>query len=226
MKYIAYYRVSTQKQGVSGLGLMDQVKTVNDFISNKGELLHSVTEIESGRKNDRVLLLQALEYAKKNNAVLIVARLDRLSRDWAFTMNLHTSGVDFVCCDMPDLNTLNIGILASVNQYQSERIRKDTKSAFEQGKRDGKVYGNPQNFSNESRKLGRDTYRTNQQNNADNKKAFAVISMMFDNKCSLRTIADFLNTNDFKTSKGSKFYANSVKQIQNLYTGSLTTVNT
>jgi DNA invertase Pin-like site-specific DNA recombinase len=217
MKYVAYYRVSTQKQGSSGLGLSDQEKTVKEFISNKGELLSAFTEIESGRKNDRLILLQALEYAKQNNAVLIVARLDRLSRDWGFTMNLHTSGVDFVCCDMPDLNTLNIGILASVNQYQSERIRKDTKSAFEQGKRNGKVYGNPQNFTNETRKTGREVYKNLQQSNQDNKKAFAIISMMEGNKCSLRTIATFLNTNGFKTSRGSIFYANSIKQIQKLY---------
>ena len=137
--YIAYYRVSTQKQGRSGLGLDAQRADVERYLTGtlagKGTIIEEFTEIESGRKNNRLQLERAIERARQTGSVLIVAKLDRLSRDAAFTIQLSNSSVNFVCVDNPHINKMTIGILALVNQDEAERISTRTKAALKEKKK-------------------------------------------------------------------------------------------
>ena len=115
--YIAYYRVSTDKQGKSGLGLDAQRQAVTTFVDRRGEILAEFTEVESTR-NLRPQLQAALELCRKKKATLLIARLDRLARNVAFISNLMESRVDFVAVDMPEANRLTIHILAAVAEYE------------------------------------------------------------------------------------------------------------
>lgn len=130
MRYVAYLRVSTDKQGSSGLGLQAQETAISAFLKSGDEVIASYKDIESGKKSDRPQLMAALEHCKKEGATLLIAKLDRLSRNVAFIFNLRDSGVDFVCCDMPDANTMTIGILALFAQHEREMISKRTKEAL------------------------------------------------------------------------------------------------
>ena len=116
-KYIAYYRVSTAKQGASGLGLEAQQQAVRDYL-NGGQwtLLDEFVEVESGKKSDRPELAKALNTAKLTGATLIVAKLDRLARSVAFLAGLMESSVKFVAVDNPNANDLTVHILAAVAQ--------------------------------------------------------------------------------------------------------------
>ena len=140
--FIAYYRVSTDKQGKSGLGLDPQPQSVAGFVAGRGEIAGELTEIESTR-NKRPQLQAALEACKKHKATLIIARLDRLARNVAFISNLLESRVDFVAVDMPEANRLTIHILAAVAEHEREMISKRTKAALEMAKARGTKLGNP-----------------------------------------------------------------------------------
>lgn len=103
MQFIAYYRVSTQRQGISGLGLEAQQDIVEDYIRRQeGKLLHIYTEIESGKRDDRPQLLKALQHCQLTNSTLVVSKLDRLSRDLHFLSTVMKSGIPFICCDQPN----------------------------------------------------------------------------------------------------------------------------
>lgn len=131
MKAVAYYRVSTTAQGRSGLGLEAQGAAVADLAKTRGlKLLAEFTEIESGKRNDRPVLAQALHHARLTNAVLVIAKLDRLSRNAAFLLTLRDSGVRFLAADVPDANDLTIGVLAVIAQAEREAISRRTKEAL------------------------------------------------------------------------------------------------
>ncbi len=121
MKYACYYRVSTKGQGKSGLGLGDQKMIVERFLRKEDVILEEHTEVESGRKSTRPKMLEAIWSCQKYSAKLLIAKLDRLSRNVAFVMTLRDSGVDFVACDMPDSNTLTVGIMVTFAQHEAER---------------------------------------------------------------------------------------------------------
>lgn len=138
--FVCYYRVSTAQQGRSGLGLDAQEACVNAFIaarSNARLVAPPFTEIESGKKNGRPQLLKALLRAKVTGSTLLVAKIDRLSRNAAFLMTLRDSGVSFVACDQPEANSLTIGILALVAQNEREAISSRTKAALAMAKARG-----------------------------------------------------------------------------------------
>jgi DNA invertase Pin-like site-specific DNA recombinase len=138
--FIAYYRVSTASQGRSGLGLEAQQACVNAFIAARPDarlVAPPFTEIESGKVNDRPELVKALLRAKVTGSTLIVARLDRLSRNATFLMTLRDSGVSFVACDNPEANNLTIGILALVAQQERESTSQRTKDALAAAKARG-----------------------------------------------------------------------------------------
>ena len=122
-KYVGYTRVSTDKQGKEGYGSADQLQTINEFVKND-ELLQVFQEEESGSKNNRPQLTQALELCKKEKAILVIARLDRLSRNLAFTASLMESNIEFVCCDMPSVNKFTIQVLAAVAEQYLDTLRK------------------------------------------------------------------------------------------------------
>ncbi len=120
---IPYYRVSTERQGKSGLGLDAQQSAVKAYAKANGlRILASYTEIESGKVNERPQLRAALTHAKRSNAVLCVAKLDRLSRSASFLLNLVDSRVPFVCCDSPFANELTIGVMAVMAQHERKMI--------------------------------------------------------------------------------------------------------
>lgn len=132
-KLVAYLRVSTDKQGIRGLGMEAQRRAVSDYVSRQGGaavLLAEYTEVESGRKADRPELWRAIDHARNAGALLVIAKLDRLSRDVHFLTGLDKAGVEFVACDMPNANRLTITILAAVAEHEREMISQRTKVAL------------------------------------------------------------------------------------------------
>jgi len=131
-KFISYLRVSTDRQGQSGLGLEAQRKAVSDYLDGgKWELLREYVEIESGGNNDRPQLTAALAHAKITGARLVIARLDRLSRNLAFIATLQDSGAKFVAADMPEANETMIQFMAVIAQYERKRISQNTKRPWQ-----------------------------------------------------------------------------------------------
>lgn len=139
-KYIAYFRVSTERQGQSGLGLEAQQAAVKQYADS---IIHSFTEIESGKDNDRPQLAAAIALCKKTGAALLIAKIDRLSRQAAFLLTLRDSGVQIVAADMPHAGTLEFGIRAVVAQHEREEISRRTKAALQAAKARGVRLGCP-----------------------------------------------------------------------------------
>ena len=130
-KFVAYYRVSTDKQGVRGLGMEAQASCVEAFVaSHDGKILASFKEVESGKRNDRPELDKALARSRALGATLLIAKLDRLSRDALFLLTLQKANVDFVCCNMPDANNFTVGIMALMAQHEREAISTRTRDAL------------------------------------------------------------------------------------------------
>jgi len=205
-QYVAYYRVSTQRQGQSGLGLEAQKATVTDFINEQnGELLQDFIEVESGRKINRPKLEQAIKLAKKQKAVLVIAKLDRLARNVHFITGLMASNVDFIACDMPSANKLTIGILACVAEDEADRISQRTKAALKAAKARGV-------------KLGTTGKELAARNKAEADK-LAVEIMQHISEIRDRgitaygKIANELNTMGVKTAKNANWHATSVMRI-------------
>lgn len=137
-KYIAYLRVSTNKQDY---GLDSQLEMINKWLKGKGELIATFQEKMSGKINKRPELEKAIETCKRENATLLIAKLDRLSRDVAFLFFLKNSGVNIACCDLPELNTLTLGIFATMAQHEREIISARTKAGLDIAKKKGKLIG-------------------------------------------------------------------------------------
>jgi DNA invertase Pin-like site-specific DNA recombinase len=150
-KYVAYYRVSTQKQGESGLGLEAQQAAVTAFA---GQPTESYTEIESGKRSDRPQLALAIAACKRLRATLVIAKLDRLARNVHFVSGLMESGIDFVACDNPNANRLTVHILAAVAEDEARRISERTKAALAAYKARGGRLGNPKNLTSVAARKG------------------------------------------------------------------------
>ena len=143
-RFVAYYRVSTDRQGRSGLGLEAQRKAVMDYLNGGAwELVGEFTEIESGKHSDRPELAKAITACRKQRARLVIAKLDRLSRNLAFIATLMESGVEFVAVDNPTANKLTVHILAAVAQHEREMISERTKAALAAAKARGTKLGTP-----------------------------------------------------------------------------------
>jgi len=141
-RLIAYYRVSTARQGVSGLGLEGQEAAVMAYArAAGGTLLRAYTEIETGKRADRPELGKALADCRRSKAVLVIAKLDRLARNVHFLSGLMEAGVEFVCCDMPSANRLTLHIMAAVAEDEAKRISERTKAALAAYKARGGLLG-------------------------------------------------------------------------------------
>jgi DNA invertase Pin-like site-specific DNA recombinase len=141
-KWVSYLRVSTGRQGQSGLGIEAQRKAVEDFLNGGSwELAKEYVEIESGKKTDRPVLAEALKACRLYGAKLVIAKIDRLSRDAHFLLGLEKAGVDFVAADMPTANRLTVGIMAMVADEERRMISKRTKEALAAAKRRGVKLG-------------------------------------------------------------------------------------
>ena len=133
--FIAYYRVSTDKQGRSGLGMDAQERAVMTHATKAGEpIIASYSEIESAKRKNRPELTKALAHCKREKAVLLIAKLDRLARSVSVISNLLESRVDFVCCDMPEANKMMIHIMAAMAEWERDQISKRTKDAIASAK--------------------------------------------------------------------------------------------
>lgn len=142
IRAVAYYRVSTDQQGRSGLGLDAQKRAVKAFLAGRGwPPVKEYTEIESGKNSDRPKLKEALSACKLYKATLVIATLDRLARNAHFLLGLRDAGVDFMACDMPDANRLTVGIMACLAEDEAERISRRTKAALASAKARGTRLG-------------------------------------------------------------------------------------
>ena len=141
--FVAYYRVSTDKKGLKGLGMEAQREAVARFMNGKGELAAAFIEVESGRKDNRPQLHAALSECRRRRAVLVIAKLDRLARNVHFISGLMNSDVEFVAVDMPSASRLTIHILAAVAEHEREMISQRTKAALAAAKARGIKLGNP-----------------------------------------------------------------------------------
>ena len=130
-RFVAYYRVSTDRQGRSGLGLDAQRAAVAEYLNGGSwTLAAEFTEVESGKRNDRPELEKALAMCRRTGATLVIAKLDRLSRNASFLLSLRDAGVEFVACDMPEANRLTVGIMALMAEHEAEMASKRTKDAL------------------------------------------------------------------------------------------------
>ncbi len=205
---IAYYRVSTRKQERSGLGLEGQKAAVDSFAGSHGSrVLAEYKEVETGKRADRPELAKAIAQAKRSRATLVVAKLDRLARNVAFTSALMESGVDFVACDNPHANRLTIHILAAVAEDEARRISERTKAALEAAKHRGVKLGaaRPEcrNLTDKARRKGTKASAAVVKQQADEaytdlRDFFAALRPAF----SYQQIADILNMRGERTRRG------------------------
>ncbi|SDG08184.1 recombinase family protein [Sulfitobacter delicatus] len=218
-KFVAYERVSTARQGRSGLGLAAQRKAIDDFMAvRNAAVIDRFTEVESGRRNDRPELEKALQRARLTGATLVIAKLDRLSRNAAFLLTLRDSGVAFLACDMPEANDLTVGIMALVAQQEREAISRRTKEALAAAKARGVRLGNP-NGAAALRRAGKggEALRAAVAANAD---AFAadlapvVEAIRAEGHTTLRAIAEELNRQGIRTRRGRCWHVSTVRNLQ------------
>lgn len=141
--YVAYYRVSTDRQGRSGLGLDAQQQAVQAYLKGRGQLVTSYTEIESGKKKDRPQLAAALDACRRHKAALVIAKLDRLARNVHFISGLMESGAEFVAVDMPEASRLTLHIMAAFAEHERAVISQRTKDALQIAKTRGVKLGSP-----------------------------------------------------------------------------------
>jgi len=218
MKIVSYLRVSTIKQGSSGLGIEAQRNAIQTYAESKyAKVSKEFLEVESGKVNARPQLVAALHLAKVTGSVLVIAKLDRLSRNAAFLLTLRDSGVKFIAADMPDANELTVGIMALVAQQEREAISKRTKEALAAAKRRGQKLGNPNGASALRRagkgnvagvaamKLKADTHAV------DLKPVLEGFAL--EGITSLGAIAAALNDRGMQTPRGGIWYKTSVSNL-------------
>jgi DNA invertase Pin-like site-specific DNA recombinase len=218
-KYIAYYRVSTERQGVSGLGLEAQQISVNQYVARTGgELLAEYVEVESGRKSDRPQLTAAIAKAKKLGAVLLIAKLDRLARRVHFISGLMETGVQFRAADMPNADRFSLHIYAAMAEEEARRIGERTRLALQAARARGLKLGTS------CRKLA-EANKTNALAHA--RTVGPVIAALKDKGMSVRTIAARLNSDNVPAYSGGEWHPTTVQRVwsrfQPLTTGKFST---
>jgi DNA invertase Pin-like site-specific DNA recombinase len=219
-KFVAYLRVSTAKQGRSGLGLEAQHEAVQQFVAGRGGTIIApeFVEVETGKRNDRPQLERALKRCRLTGATLVVAKLDRLSRNAAFLMTLRDSGVDFVAADLPEANTMTVGVMAVVAQHEREAISQRTRVALAAAKARGRILGGFRACApNIGRYQGEGVEAVRQQALQAAEERREPIELLLRERLSLNAIAQQLNADSVRTSRGGKWTATAVKRtIQRL----------
>jgi DNA invertase Pin-like site-specific DNA recombinase len=217
-KFISYLRVSTTRQGTSGLGLEAQRMSIENYL-NGGEwsLLREFVEVESGKTSDRPQLQEALKLCKATGAVLLIAKLDRLSRDAYFLLGLQKADVKFLAADMPTANELTVGIMALVAQEERKAISKKTKEALSAAKKRGVQLGNPSNLTPDAARRGLEAGVASMKHQADNfaRDCIDKINQLKAEGKSLNAIAKGLNREGILTATGKSnaWTARTVKNI-------------
>lgn len=217
---VSYIRVSTARQGASGLGLDGQRAAVRAFCKQHGcEVLKEFREIESGRKNDRAILKEAIAFAKRARATLVIAKLDRLARNVSFISGLMDSGVEFRACDLPEANRLLLHVMAAIAQHEAEMIAERTKAALKAAKANGALLGgaNPRsrNLTPEAVERGRKkgTEATKERARTFYADAQRHALKLRDEGATLAEIAEELNDDGHRTQTGKRFGPVQVKRL-------------
>lgn len=217
-KFVSYLRVSTDKQGKSGLGLEAQRASVTEYL-NGGQwaVLGEFVEVESGKKSNRPELLRAISMCRVHGATLLVAKLDRLSRNAHFLLGLKEAGIEFIACDMPSANRITVSVMAIVAEEEARMISQRTKAALGAAKARGTKLGRP-NLTSKGRTLGglnsgRSRSRSALQRATDLRP---IIDGLRDEGIVRPTdIADTLNERGVPTARGGRW---GIFQVQRLLT--------
>lgn len=212
-KFVSYLRVSTERQGASGLGLEAQRAALQAHVAGRGELVAEFLEIESGKNNARPELQRALQEAKRKGAVLVIAKLDRLARNVAFIAALLESGADIEAADLPGANKFLLHIMAAVAEQEASAISARTKAALQAAKARGVALGS-------ANPVVRDALQAAQGRAIETRKAKAdahaatVRPILEDYQrkgLSLRQMAEELNRRGMPTARGGDWYAATVR---------------
>lgn len=215
-KFVSYLRLSTKSQTI--LSLKAQRTIIEDHVKiNNGEIVSEYIEIESGKDiKNRPILIEAIEFAKKNNHILVVSKLDRLSRDVEHIFNIKKQlGLLFNSCDLPSYDTLTLSIYAGLAQSERELISIRTKQALQIKKKQGIKLGNINNLTNEGRYAGAIAMSNKAKLNSNNQQAKLLIDEYRKKGMSFEQIATFLNENGFRTAKGKSFKKMTVLRLLN-----------
>ena len=215
-KYVAYCRVSTKKQEY---GLDSQENIITDWVNNKkGLLIATYKEKLSGRKNIRPELENAIEHCKKEDATLVIAKLDRLSRNASFLFKLNEEGTKIACCDLPDLNTLTLGIFATIAQYEAEIIRERTIAGLAVARAKGKKIGRKAGYKRGKQEI-KETVEQNKiisdyKFKTSNKQTIIACNhLKTKNNLNTLQVAKELNNLGFKTTMDKKFRSSQVNKL-------------
>jgi DNA invertase Pin-like site-specific DNA recombinase len=215
-KYISYLRVSTARQGRSGLGVEAQRESVQAYLHSvgNGAPILEFVEVESGKRDDRPQLAQAIEACKLYGARLVIAKLDRLSRDAHFLIGLQKAGVPFVAADMPEANEMVVGIMAVVAQAERKMISERTKAALAAAKKRGVKLGNPNPPRGDAEKVAvaRSVFIAKAKERA-RRYAEPIAKARAAGAKSLREIADFLNRAGIPAPRGGAWQIGNVHRL-------------
>lgn len=222
-KFVAYYRVSTVRQGRSGLGLQAQHDAVLRFLERAGgRMLDTFTEVESGKRNDRPELHKALRRAKVSGARLIIAKMDRLSRNASFLLNLRDSGVRFIAADLPNADETVVGIMAVMAQREREMIGVRTKEALAVARERlavvGRSLGNPNGAAalrraNKGNSAALACILERTASRAENYRE-TLLDIVTSGAVSLRAVARELNQREIEAPRGGQWHPASVARLQ------------
>ena len=219
-KFISYLRVSTARQGSSGLGLEAQREAVNNFLNGgHWRLIQEIVEVESGKRNDRPKIAEALRLCRLHKATLVIAKLDRLARNVHFISSLMESGVDFVACDFPQANRLTVHILAAVAEHEAGMISARTKAALAAAKARGVKLGGQRGsrtrMSRMATKGARASTITRQRAAAKRRDDLlpAIEEFRANGVASLKGLADALNSAGLLSPRGGQWTATQVMRM-------------
>jgi DNA invertase Pin-like site-specific DNA recombinase len=212
-KYVGYVRTSTGRQV---LGLDEQKSRIDQFIqASHDELIDIVTEQESGKNNKRIGLDNAINLCIKNGYTLLFTKLDRLSREVEFLFTLRNKGVKLRCIELPELNTLTLGIFGSVAQWERELISTRTKNGLNELSKQGIKLGTPQNLTPAARRKGLETVIQNKLENENWRRAITYIEhfQMKHGYINYTEISKELNYSGYKTRNGCLFTPSIVRRL-------------
>jgi DNA invertase Pin-like site-specific DNA recombinase len=216
-RFVAYYRVSTERQGKSGLGLEAQQKAVADYLNGgKWKLIGEFTEIESGKRKDRPELEKALRLCRTQKATLIIAKLDRLARNVHFISGLMESQVDFVAVDFPQANRLTVHILAAVAEHEAKMISDRTKAALGAAKARGVKLGGDRGSIATQASRGAKASAAARRRKIESRKADllpVIEEMRTSSVTTFQGIAARLNELEYTAPRGGMWHANTVRRL-------------
>ena len=219
-RFVSYLRVSTAQQGRSGLGLEAQRRAVLDYLNGRRwKLIAEFVEVESGRRNDRPALARALATCRLHGATLVVAKIDRLSRNAAFLLALRDAGTEVTFADMPEANTLTVTVMAAVAEHEAEAISARTKAALAAAKVCGIKLGTPGNLTVDGaargRRAGAETRRARAVQRAAD-LAPSIAELRARGARTLRELAAGLNDRGVPATRGGHWSAPQVQRVLSL----------